>query len=99
MKDNGEKLKSSFELAIERMAQRGEGMTSLTAKQKEAMADISRRTQAKIAEVEILFAKTIAQARAANDIAKADTTELELRREIARLREREETDRDRIRKG
>lgn len=96
---DGEKLKSSFELAMERMAKRGDGMTTLTAEQKEAMADISRRTQAKIAEIEILFGKTLAQARAAGDKDKVEATGQEMRREIARLREREESERERVRKG
>jgi hypothetical protein len=55
-KDN-QGLKSSFDLAMERMAKRGEGIASLTAEQKAALADISAKAKAKIAEVEIMYGK------------------------------------------
>ena len=42
------------------MAQRGEGLSALSAEQKAALAEIGTRAKAKLAEVEILFAKTLA---------------------------------------
>lgn len=94
-----EKLKSSFDLAMERMANRGEAMASLTSGQKEAMADIATRTRAKIAEIEILYGKKMAEAREAGDSEKEKKTAEEMRYEISRLRDREETERARIRNG
>lgn len=97
MKKNESGLKSSFDLAMERMAKRGEGISSLTAEQKQAMADITTRTMAKIAEIEILYGKKANEARAAGDAEKADKIDQEKRYEIARLREKEESERLRIR--
>ena len=97
MKKNETGLKSSFDLAMERMAKRGEGISALTDDQKKAMADISTRIKAKIAEVEILYGKKIAEARAAGDAEKAGKIEEEKRYEIARHREKEESERRRIR--
>jgi hypothetical protein len=99
MKNNESGLKSAFDLAMERMAKRGEGITALSDGQKQAMAEISTRTKAKIAEVEILYGKKAGEARAAGDPAKADKIEEEKRYEIARLREKEEVERSRIRPG
>lgn len=97
MKKNETGLKSSFDLALERLARKGEGIAALSDDQKQAMADVSRRTKAKIAEIEILYGKNIAEARAAGNHEKADTIEAEKRREIARQREQEESERQRIR--
>ncbi len=99
MKNNESGLKSAFDLAMERMAKRGEGITALTDEQKQAMSEISSRTKAKIAEIEILYGKKAGEARAAGDSAKADKIEDEKRYEIARLREKEETERSRVRPG
>jgi len=57
---------------MERLAKRGEGIATLTEDQKKAMAEIANRTKAKIAEIEILYGKKVAEARAAGDAAKAD---------------------------
>ncbi len=97
MKNNESGLKSSFDLAMERMAKRGEKITALTEEQKQAMSEITSRTKAKIAEVEILYGKKAAEARAAGDVEKAEKIEEEKRYEIARLREKEEAERSRVR--
>ena len=97
MKKNETGLKSSLDLAMERLAKRGEGITALTEEQKQAMSEITSRTKAKIAEIEILYGKKVAEARAAGDAEKADKIEEEKRYEISRQREKEETERQRIR--
>lgn len=94
-----DKLKSSFDLAMERLANRGEALTPLTAEQKDAMAEIATRTKAKIAEIEILYGRKIAEAREAGDADKEKKTAEEMRFEIGKLRNREETERARIRHG
>ena len=91
-------LKSAFDLAMDRMTQRGEGLSSLTGEQKAAMAEIARRAQAKVAEIEISFQPKLEAARAANDAEKADTIEAQMRFEIAKIRERETRDREAVRK-
>ena len=92
-------LKSSFDLAMERMAKRGEVISSLSEDQKVSMADITSRTKAKIAEIEILYGKKIEEAHAAGDAEKAGKIEEEKRFEISRIREREESERAQIRKS
>ena len=92
-------LKSSFDLAMERMAKKGEGMATLSGEQKAAMSEVASRTKAKIAEIEILYGKKIAEARESGDAEKADKIEAEKRFEINKLREREESERTRIRNG
>jgi len=90
-------LKSSFDLAMERMAQRGENITTLSDEKKAALAEIGRRTKAKIAEVEILFDKKLAEVRAANDTEKTAKLEEEKRAEIRRLQSRDEEERRKAR--
>jgi hypothetical protein len=90
-------LKSAFDLAMERMAAKGERMVELGEEQKKALADLSRRTKAKVAEVELMFAPKLAEARAANDAEKTTKLDEEQRGEIRKLKEREEADRARIR--
>ncbi len=90
-------LKSSFDLAMERMAKRGEGITPLTAEQKAALTDISTKARAKIAEVEIMYGKKLAEVRAGGDAEKIAAVEGEMRAELARIKDREETDRRKIR--
>lgn len=97
MTDETKGLKSSFDLAMERMAKRGEVITPLTAEQKAALADISTKAKAKIAEVEILYGKKLAEARAGGDAEKITAVEKEMRAEVARIKDREEMDRRRIR--
>jgi len=94
-----DRLKSSLDLALERMAKRGEVITALTAEQKEAMADVSARTKAKIAEIEILYGNKTGEAREAGDAEKEAKTFAEMRFEVNRLKEREEAERARIRNG
>ncbi len=90
-------IKSAFDLAMERMAQRGEGLVNLDDGQKKALADIGARAKAKIAEIEILFAKSLAQAQASNDAEKIAKVEEEKRTAIARVRATEEEERRRVR--
>lgn len=93
-------LKSAYDLAMERMAgKEGGGMVSLTAEQKAAIAGIASRTTAKIAEMEILYGKRIAEAREANDGEKTGRLEEEYKAEVARLRAREEEEKKRVRGG
>ena len=90
-------LKSTFELAMERMAQRGEGLARLSDEQKKRMADLASKTQAKIAETEILFGKTLAAARESGDAEKIAKIEEEMRLAIRKLKTAEEAEKTRIR--
>jgi hypothetical protein len=90
-------LKSAFDLAMERLARKGETLSSLTDDQKAALAEVASRSKAKLAEIEILYGKKLAEARAAGDAEKAGKIEEERRLEIARIKEREEAERRQIR--
>ena len=80
-------LKSSFDLAMERLAAREGPMRSLTTAQKNEIAEIEQKTRARIAEMEILYAQKIAQATESENV-------MELKQELhARTqREREQAD-------
>ena len=63
-------LKSAYELAMERLKNRDaadgvEATKPLTPNQKKTIADLRKRAQAKLAELEILHGKDLAEARAA----------------------------------
>ena len=90
-------LKSAFDLAMERMAQRGDTMATLTPEQKDALAELNRRTKAKIAELEIMFDRQLSEAKAADDAEKAAKIEELKRVEIGKLRAKEEVERAKIR--
>jgi len=98
---NKDGLKSAIDLAMERLANKENGgLVNLTPDQKEAIADIAKRTKAKIAETEIMFRKRIAELQPADDEkAASKITEMEhqLQAEITKLREREEYDKRKIR--
>jgi hypothetical protein len=94
-KDSG--LKSSFDLAMERMAAKTGGITRLSDEQKTAIAELTRKTQAKIAEFEIMYRDRIATARKSDDPEKLKAVEAEYQREIERARSREEAEKERIR--
>jgi hypothetical protein len=92
-------LKSSFDLAMERMARRGETIAALSDEQKQALAEIGSRAKAKIAEVEILYGKKLAEAQAANNAETMTKIEDEKRLEISRIKAREEDERRKARGG
>jgi len=84
---SGEKLKSAYELAMERLEQQDtdegrERPRALSAKQKRDIAEKKQKAEAKLAEIEIMHAKQLAAA--GGDPAKI--AELEQRRRIDRGR-------------
>lgn len=88
--DSGKGLKSAWELALERMDGGGGAMLKLTSAQKTRIADINRRMQAKIAELEIMFDKQITVA--TSDPGKR--AELETQRTAAIRKQRENGERE-----
>ncbi len=92
-------IKSAYELAMERLARQGDVLSSLTEEQKSALAEVARQTKARIAEKEILYRQRLAEAEVAGDAEKAARIADELRMEIAKMREREEAEKKRIRDG
>jgi hypothetical protein len=87
----GDKLKSAYELALEKLARKERGSTpskSLTAGQKKRIAAIRQECQAKRAEREILFQSERRSAR--GDIDQISKIEEAYRRDRERLLAREE---------
>ena len=85
-------LKSAFDLAMERMAAKGETLKDLSDDQKQAIADVAQRTTAKIAEAEILYQKRRSALNPETDAEKIRTVEEQHAAELRKLRRREEED-------
>lgn len=93
-------LKSSLELAMARLdAKQGKTAPASDA-QKKAIAEAESRAKAKIAEVEILMGKSLAEARA-RGLAEEEIRKLEEQKqfEINKIRSRAEDEKEQIRKG
>lgn len=92
-------LKSAFDLAMERLEKKDGRLAALSDEQKKALAEIDRQAQAKVAEIEILMAKSLAQAREKDDPDEMKKIEEQKNAAMAKVRAAAEADKDRIRKG
>ena len=92
-------IKSALELAMERMQQKQGDIVPLTHDQKLAIAEIEAETKAKIAEEEIMSQARRQAAYASGDAEAARTVDEQIRAEIARLRERGESRKAKVRRG
>jgi hypothetical protein len=93
-------MKSAYELAMERLVQADPQATApLSAEQKEALAEIDRKYQARLAEREIFLQRQLAEARARRDAEALDQLETQLRNERARFAEEREAAKDKVRHG
>ena len=97
MKSTDKSLKSALDLAMERLAQRDGAPAKLTDAQKAALAEVDRKTKAKLAEWEILGSDRLAQA--GDDPEKIEPIKAEQRAEIEKIKTRAEEEKERIRKG
>ena len=88
-------MKSSYELAMERM---GVGDDKpLNDKQKEKIAEIDTKYKAKIAERKIFLEKSVDDAVAKGDQAEAEEARKILAQEISSLEDKSESEKDKIR--
>lgn len=90
-------LKSSFELAIERLAGREGPARALTPEQKTALAEIDRAAKAKVAELEIMLASSLAGAQ--DDPEKVEQLKSRHQAEVAKIHAKAEADKERVRRG
>jgi len=91
-------MKSSYELAMERLAKADPKSTQpLNAGQKARLAEIDRVYQGKLAEREIFLKQRLDQALADQKAEDADKIRKELVSEKARLEEEREAEKDRVR--
>jgi hypothetical protein len=92
-------MKSAYELAMERLAQKDGAVRPLTGEQKKAIHEIESQTKAKLAETEIMMDRDLAKAREAGDAAKVQTLQEQRANELRKIRERGEAEKDRVRRG
>lgn len=92
-KDDG--LKSALDLAMERLG--GNDAPALTPEQKEALAEIDRKTEAKIAEVKIMSDQPLATARARGEADAIRELEAGRTAEIEGIRAKAESKKEEIR--
>ncbi len=90
-------IKSAYELAMERMG--AASGPKLSAAQKAKLAELDQRYTAKIAEQELALKPKIEAARAAANAEEADQVENLLRAEIAKLREKLESEKENVRQS
>lgn len=90
-------MKSAYELAMERF-----GATSakaLTEEQKAALAEIDRKFQGRLAQLDIMRDQQLVPARAQRDAAAIDRINEEWRRDRQSLEAQREAEKDQVRQG
>ena len=88
-------MKSSYELAMERMG--GGDDKPLSDEQKAKIADIDSKYKAKIAERKIFLEKNLCDAQTQGNVEEIDLIRRQLTDEIAELEAKSETEKDKIR--
>ena len=95
--ENKSSLKSSYDLAMERLAAReGRGRT-ITDRQKQALAEAENKAKAGIAELEIMLASRLAGA--GEDPEKVAEIRAIHQREVEKIRAKAEEEKEGIRRG
>jgi len=90
-------MKSSYELAMERMG--GGDNQPLTDEQKEKIAEIDSKYKAKIAERKIFLEKNLSDAQAQGNEEEIELVRRQLNDEVADLEAKSESEKDKIRLG
>lgn len=91
-------MKSAYELAMERFNDPQDDKP-LTEAQRTALAEIDRKFQARLAELDIIREKKLAQARAQRDMASIQEVDENWRRDRRRLEDEREAEKEAVRKG
>lgn len=94
----GPGLKSALDLAMARLDREEGAVEPLTDGQKEALAEIDSQARARIAELEILMGDRMAAARSKGDAEEVRKLEDQRSAEMAKLRDRAERDKARVRR-
>lgn len=93
------RMKSAYELAMERLAKADGATRPLSAEQKQRLAEVDRVYQGKIAEREIFLKQQLDSALAKQELDEADQLRKQIAGEKARLEEERESEKERIRRG
>ena len=92
-------LKSALDLAMERLEKKDGKLATLNDGQKNSLAEIDSQLTAKIAEIEILKSKQIAEAREKGDAEEIQKIEAQKQTDIGRARSQAENEKERIRRN
>ena len=92
-------MKSSYELAMERLAKSDPSSGPLTAEQKAKLSEVDKVYKGKLAEREIFLKKQIEDAFSAQKFEEIDKIKEQLGRERVRLEEEREAEKERLRKS
>ena len=90
-------MKSSYELAMERMG--GGDDQPLTDKQKEKIAEIDSKYKAKIAERKIFLEKNLSDAQSQGNEEEIELIRRQLNDEIANLEAKSDSEKDKVRQS
>ena len=90
-------MKSSYELAMERMG--GGDDKPLTSEQKAKIAEIDSKYKAKIAERKIFLEKSLSDAQAQGNEEEIELVRRQLNDEVAELEAKSEAEKDKIRES
>ncbi len=90
-------MKSAYELAMERLDQSGEEIVELSDEQRAQLAEIDQKYKGKIAEKEVFLGGLIDEARAQANFQELGQLEEQRTREIHRLKEACEADKEAVR--
>jgi hypothetical protein len=90
-------MKSSYELAMERLAKSAPAAKPLTPAQKARLGEIDRLYQGKLAEREIFLKKQLDDALAAGQADEYEKIKMQLVHERARIEEEREEEKERVR--
>ena len=90
-------MKSAYELAMERLEKQAPAV-KLTAEQKAALAEVDSKFRARIAEREVFLKDNLAKAQAAGSFEDAAQIEQELAREVRKLQDDCEAEKEKLRR-
>lgn len=93
------KIKTAYELAMERLEQKSGRTAALSEEQKKALAEVDAQVRARLAEVEILWDQKLAAARAQGNEEEVVQLSEQRQTEIRRARDRGEAEKEKIRAG
>lgn len=92
-------MKSSYELAMERLAAKDGAEKPLTEEKKKKLAEIDEKYRAKIAEREIFLNQKLVQAQSAGQFRDADDIRKQLANERSRLEDERDAQKEKVRRG
>lgn len=92
-------MKSAYELAMERLQKKEGPLVTLSEDQKKALAEVDRQVKARVAEIEIMRDRELAEARAKADAEAVQKIAAQRADDLRRARERGEAEKDAIRGG